>query len=303
MNDGCPLCYTKNNTIVYDRLQLQGTLIVKCNHCAHIYTLQNNPPEIEKLYSTDAYAIVENRHGFFEKILGWEYKRIVQSITGLKPCKGQLLDFGCGKGQFANIAKTNGWKVKCVETAKKRALHAKNFYDLEVDTRLYSGGRIFDNDFDVLTLLHVLEHLQEPNIILKELIKYNLKKDALIVIEVPNIRSWQSGIAGNNWLHLDVPRHFHHFTPLSLEKFASDLNLKTLKSSSFSFHLGVLGMIDSFLKLFGYRKNIISELKTKKKLSLIIAISLLFSFAFVLETFAISVGRGGIIRKYFISCP
>jgi 2-polyprenyl-3-methyl-5-hydroxy-6-metoxy-1,4-benzoquinol methylase len=303
MNVVCPLCNTENNTIVYDRLQISGTYIVKCIECKHIYTWQKQPLAIEKLYSSEAYVVVENRHSLVDKILNWEYSRVVKRINCLKPLKGFLLDFGCGKGKFSSIAKINGWRVKCVETATERAQYAKSIYGLEVDTRFYSTGKLFNNDFDVLTLFHVLEHLPAPKILLKELIKHNLKKDALIVIEVPNINSLQAGISGNKWIHLDVPRHLHHFTPLNLERFAVDLKLRTLKSSSFSFHLGVLGMVDSFLKLLGYKENLIYELKNKKKLSLMISISVLLPFAFILEAFAAAIGRGGILRKYYITGP
>lgn len=297
---GCPLCNTENKTIVYDQLQLAGAFIAKCDHCTHIYTVQNNPVEMEELYSTEAYKVVENRHSLFDKILSWEYSRVVKTINHLKPLKGFLLDFGCGKGKFGSIAKSKGWQVKCIETASERALYAKNIYGLEVDTRPYSTGKIFNTDFDVLTLFHVLEHLPAPKTSLNELIKHNLKQEGLIVIEVPNINSWQSAIAGNKWMHLDASHHFHHFTALNLEKFASDLQLRTIRTSSFSLHLGVLGMIDSFLKLSGYKKNIIYELKNKKNIYLMLAISLLLPFAFLVEVFAAATGHGGILRKYFI---
>jgi 2-polyprenyl-3-methyl-5-hydroxy-6-metoxy-1,4-benzoquinol methylase len=300
MNLGCPLCNTENNTIIYDQLQSSGALIVKCDHCTHVYTLQDNPAPIEELYATEVYKLVENRHSLFDKILSWEYSRVVKSINRLKPLKGFLLDFGCGKGKFGSLAKKTGWQVKCVETAPERASYAKDIYGLEVNTRFYSTGKIFNNDFDVLTLFHVLEHLPSPKASLKELIKHNLKKDALIVIEVPNINSWQSAIAGNKWMHLDIPRHFNHFTSSNLERVAAELKLRTIKSSSFSFHLGVLGMIDSFLKLSGYKKNIIHELKNRKNIYTMASISILLPFAFLLEALAAAIGRGGIIRKYFI---
>ena len=297
---GCPLCNTETKTIVYDQLQLAGAFIVKCDQCTHIYTLQNNQIETDELYSTEVYKIVENRHSLFDKILNWEYGKVVKTINRLKPQKGFLLDFGCGKGKFGSIAKSKGWQVKCIETALERALYAKNIYGLDVDTRPYLTGKLFTNDFDVLTLFHVLEHLPAPKTSLTELIKHNLKKDALVVIEVPNINSWQSAIAGKNWMHLDVSHHFHHFTTLNLERFASELQLQTIKTSSFSMHLGVLGMIDSFLKLAGYKKNIIYELKNKKNIYSMIVISLLLPFAFLLEVLAAAAGRGGILRKYFI---
>jgi hypothetical protein len=62
-------------------------------------------------------------------------------------------------------------------------------------------------------------------------------------------------------------------------------------------------MIDSILKFFGYRKNLIYELKNKKPISLMISIALLFPFAFTLEALAAAIGRGGILRKYFITSP
>lgn len=297
---GCPLCNAETKTIVYDQLQLAGALIVKCDNCTHIYTVQNNPVETQELYSTEAYKVVENRDSLFDKILNWEYGKVIKTIHRLKPQKGFLLDFGCGKGKFGSIAKSKGWKVKCIETAAERALYAKNIYGLDVDTRPYSTGKISNADFDVLTLFHVLEHLPAPKTLVKELVNHNLNRDALIVIEVPNVNSWQSAIAGKKWMHLDVSHHIHHFTALNLERFASELQLQTIKTSSFSLHLGVLGMIDSFLKLSGYKKNIIYELKNKKSIYTMIVIALLLPFAFLLEAIAAATGHGGILRKYFI---
>jgi len=300
MSSGCPLCGAENYTILYDRLQYPGSSIVKCDHCFHIYTLSDHQPETEKLYNDEVYQVIENRHTIFDKILNWEYNRVIRNINSFKPKKGSLLDFGCGKGKFASIAKNKGWQVKCVETAKERAEYAKKIYGLEVSTNLYSTGKLFNQYFDALILFHVLEHLANPKILLSELIKHNLKKEALVVIEVPNIKSLQARIAGSKWMHLDIPRHISHFTSVQLEQMARESGLVTRQTTFFSFHLGVLGMIDSLLKLFGYRQNIIYELKNKKNRVLILAILFSLPFAVILEFVAAVRGRGGIIRKYFI---
>jgi 2-polyprenyl-3-methyl-5-hydroxy-6-metoxy-1,4-benzoquinol methylase len=293
MTSCCPLCGEKAYTIVYKTLsQYPDATIVRCSNCLHVYTLLHHEPDNEKLYKEDVYKVVENRNSLFDRILNWEYTRVLKKIQSIKESKGTLLDFGCGKGKFGSIAKNNGWQVKCVETAIERADYARNIYGLEVNANFYSTGKIFDTGFDVLTLFHVMEHLSNPKILLNELIKHNLAKDGLVVIEVPNFRSLQSLIAGRRWMHLDVPRHINHFTPGILEEIGRAANLKSIKTSFFSFHLGVLGMTDSFLKLFGYRKNIIYDLKNKKRIALMIAISM--------ESFAAAAGRGGIIRKYFI---
>ena len=304
MISSCPLCNEKKYTMLYEKLrQYPGASIVKCNNCLHIYTLLNHEPDNDKLYKDDVYKIVENRKSLFDWILTREYNRILKKIHSIKPSKGTLLDFGCGKGKFASLAKKNGWQVKCVETAIERAEYAQKIYGLEVNTNFYSAGKIFNNDFDVLTVFHVLEHLPSPKILLNELIKNNMKKESLIVVEVPNIKSLQAFIAGKKWLHLDVPRHISHFTPLRLEQLAGELGLTVKKTNFFSFHLGVLGMTDSLLKLFGYRKNIIYELKNKKIKSLFLGIALLLPFSLIFEICAVAAGRGGVVRKYFICNP
>ncbi len=296
----CPICGDKNYQVRYHNLAVSDAMIVKCSHCGHFYTWSNNYFDEVKLYSEKVYKISDTRHSIFDKILDWECNKIIRKIDQLKANKGSLVDFGAGKGKFASVALRNGWKVKCVETARERAEFAEHIYGLEVNENLYVSGRIFQNDFDVLVMLHVLEHLRQPKNILRELIRANVKAKGLIVIEVPNFNSLQSKIAGKNWMHLDVPRHINHFTADQLETMAKELGLVPAATNHFSFHLGVLGMIDSFLKLFGYRKNLIYDLKNKKKFEIKVAIILLLPFAILIELFAAIVGQGGIIRKYFI---
>lgn len=296
----CPLCNTKEYSLVYDKLEETNSIsIVKCSHCEHIYTLSLSGNSKDDLYTEGTYKLVENRNSIFDKILSFEYKRVVNRINRyLKG--GSLLDFGCGKGKFASLAQQKGWNVNGVETAPERAAYAKEVYGLNVSTSFYATGSIFEKKFDVLTLFHVLEHLPQPEVLLTNLLRDNLAKNRLVIIEVPNFKSLQARIAGNKWMHLDATRHISHFTPTKLEELARKLKLKTKRTTFFSFHLGVLGMTDSILRRLGYKNNIISELKTGKKAGLRIAIILLLPFTLLLEFFASVTGRGGVIRKYFI---
>ncbi len=294
----CPLCFSGKFSLVYDQKKTAFPGIARCSTCSHVFTIPVNPAGISSSYTEGAYQLIENRRSLWDKILTWEYSRIVQKINSFKKNRSWLLDFGSGKGKFASLAQCSGWNVKCVETAEKRAEYAKVVYGLDVNTDSYSTGRIFDNLFDVLTLLHVLEHLQSPTSLLHELIGNNLKENALIVIEVPNINSWQARIAGRYWMHWDLPRHLSHFSTARLEQFTATLGLTTLSTSHFSFHLGVLGMTDSILKKLGYRSNIIYELKTRRNKLILLAIIFLLPLSFLAETIASLAGKGGIVRKY-----
>jgi 2-polyprenyl-3-methyl-5-hydroxy-6-metoxy-1,4-benzoquinol methylase len=285
--------------VIYPHVaQYPDASIVQCEQCHHIYSLFKRDIDTTSLYNEGVYKIVENRNTIFDKILSFEYRRVVKKIDTTKSTKGSLLDFGCGKGKFASLAKQDGWDVKCVETSSERASYAKTVYGLEVNTDFYVSGNIFQLRFDALTLFHVLEHLPSATALLKELISANLDDEGLVVIEVPNFESLQSSIAGNKWMHLDPPRHLSHFTPKRLEIFMGSLALTPIHKQFFSFHLGVLGMADSLLKKLGYKSNIIFELKNRKSIFLLVKLAVVLPFALILEYFAAISGKGGIIRLY-----
>jgi 2-polyprenyl-3-methyl-5-hydroxy-6-metoxy-1,4-benzoquinol methylase len=265
-----------------------------------MYTIINKEIDVNQLYSDEIYQVVENRDSIFDRIIEGEYDAVLRRLVKMKVHKGSLLDFGCGKGKFGSLAQEKGWNVRAVETSPERAAYARNVYGLEVNSEFYSSGSIFNIQFNVISLLHVLEHLPQPEILLTQLINDNLAEKGIVVVEVPNINSWQSRIAKEVWIHLDVPRHLHHFSPARLEKLLSDINLKGVKTTFFSFHLGVLGMVDSLLKTFGYKKSIIYELKHKKSKMLIVWIALLLPVAFTMELLASLFRKGGIIRMYVV---
>ena len=299
MKTGCPICHSNNYKIYYEKVfSYPYASIVQCEKCGHLYSLLTKEVDTEALYNDEVYRVVENRGSVFDKILDREYTRVIKKIESLLPKKGLLLDFGCGKGKFGWLATKNKWQVKCVETSFSRSEYAREIYHLDVNTEFYNDGRIFETLFDVITLFHVLEHLPHPMKLTGTLTRDNLKQKGLLVIEVPNFKSWQSSFAKEKWIHLDVPRHINHFTEKRLKKMMEDIGFTPVKIDSFSFHLGVLGMLDSLLKLCGYKKNIIFELKNKKSIRLLLQVTFVLPVALLLECMAALGGRGGITRMY-----
>ena len=58
---------------------------------------------------------------------------------------------------------------------------------------------------------HVLEHVPDLEVQIKEL-KRLLKPDGLLVIAVPNFKSYDAKVYKENWAAYDVPRHLYHFS-------------------------------------------------------------------------------------------
>jgi SAM-dependent methyltransferase len=301
MRQTCTICQHHSYRIIYN-LHSSGS-IVECLNCSHTYTVIPEELDPQSLYNNDdeVYKVVENRDSVFDKILNFEYSSILNKLEKFfKTDRGikTLLDFGCGKGKFPWLAKKKGWKAVGVETSLPRARYCKEVYGVDVITDIYNGGIISEHPFDVISLFHVLEHLPKPFELLNELVTHNLKDDGVLIIEVPNFKSTQASIGKSNWLHLDVPRHINHFTQEKLDECFKNIQLTTLKKEHFSFHLGVLGMLQSLFTIFGYKGKIIYSLKNNFTPSLFIAIICAIPFALLLEIIAASIGRGGVIRYY-----
>ena len=66
--------------------------------------------------------------------------------------------------------------------------------------------------FDVITLWHVMEHLEHLDEVWQRLHELLTEKGVLIVA-VPNCSSYDAQRYGEYWAAYDVPRHLWHFTP------------------------------------------------------------------------------------------
>ncbi|MBK1992469.1 class I SAM-dependent methyltransferase [Campylobacter sp. 2018MI35] len=92
-----------------------------------------------------------------------------------------ILDFGSGHGQFLIQAKPFAKSVTGVEIEEQ----VKPIYEQNNITLLRSLSEAIGGGYDIITAFHVIEHLQDPINILKEL-STKLKENGKIIIEVPN---------------------------------------------------------------------------------------------------------------------
>jgi SAM-dependent methyltransferase len=288
----CPVC--KN----FPSISPKNQSITSCQICGTHWTFLGEEVDGHSLYSDEVYALVDNRKSIFERIIFSEAKKVLEKARKIKPKANFLLDFGSGKGQFLSVAKTQGWKGLGIETAQERAKFAKEKYDVKVHTGLYEAGKIEAGNFDLITLNHVLEHLPEPIELVKSLLKDNLSPDGLVYIEVPRTDSWQAKIAGENWIHWDIPRHLTHWTEFGLRDQMLKIGFEIVDKRAFSVHLGVLGMLQALLSNVGFRENLILKLKRKKSLGLLIAIGFFLPLAWLLESVSTGFGKSGIMGIY-----
>jgi 2-polyprenyl-3-methyl-5-hydroxy-6-metoxy-1,4-benzoquinol methylase len=107
-------------------------------------------------------------------------------ITEEERSSTNILDFGSGRGEFLQLLKDNKYKCEgvdfdpeCVNLCSK-ITHATLANETNLPT-LYK-----EKSFDVVSCIHVLEHLRNPSELVKTLEKISRK---YLILAVPNIQS------------------------------------------------------------------------------------------------------------------
>ena len=127
---------------------------------------------------------------------------------------GTLLDVGCGDGRHLRQTQTLGWRVTGLEPDPIAAEVARTRYGLDVRTDdLHS---LPDASFDAVVMHHVVEHLPDYPLALREATRV-LRPGGHCVVVTPNTRSLGRRMFGRAWVHWDPPRHLQLFSPPSLE--------------------------------------------------------------------------------------
>lgn len=190
---------------------------------------QPSPENLGKYYeSTDYISHTDSKRSLFEKayhfVKGIALKNKLNLVNNCSAIKGNLLDIGAGTGDFLLTAKQNGWNTIGVEPSEKAKGIAINkgikFSD--------STQELESHFFDVITMWHVLEHVPNLEIQIREL-KRLVKPNGTIIIAVPNYKSYDANYYGKFWAAFDVPIHFWHFSKTAIQLIFEKENIKLEK--------------------------------------------------------------------------
>lgn len=181
--------------------------------------------------SEEYYSHQENKKGFipklYERVKSVNLKHKYKIATQGKRA-GKLLDIGCGVGDFIHTAEEHGWQCTGVEPSEEAKAIAKK----RIQADIYSSEdleKIPDATFDVITMWHVLEHVDDIKWQVSQLQRL-IKNDGKIVIAVPNYKSYDATYYKEKWAAYDVPRHLNHFNKETLVKIFKTNNLNLIKT-------------------------------------------------------------------------
>jgi 2-polyprenyl-3-methyl-5-hydroxy-6-metoxy-1,4-benzoquinol methylase len=278
MLKNCPICNqqeTKKNLEVKDNSVSKETFtIAECESCGFKFT---NPrpdaTEIGRYYQSEEYVshndsnkgLINGLYQLVKKYTLWKKLNLMVQISGKKT--GKLLDYGCGTGDFIKILHDVKWEVNGLEPDEGARKLAQNKVG-EERVKDLSKLNSLDNNYDVITCWHVVEHIHELNSTLEKLIAAMHPKGKLL-IAVPNITSYDSVHYKEFWAALDVPRHLYHFRPLDIENLAKNHGLKLERTLPMVFDSFYVSMLSEKYKggniLKAFWIGLLSNLKAASK--------------------------------------
>lgn len=162
---------------VYDseELQLRDLEIYYCTICGHT--------QIPSCISEDYYEEY-SMGSFWGSSFRSTREAQIERLASLAPSNSRFLDIGCGVGHYLTIAKkrfTNLFGVEPSRTSVKIA-REKGF---TVIHDYFHEGLEFDGGFDAISIIEVLEHLEQPLVLFKQAARL-LNENGILLVEVPN---------------------------------------------------------------------------------------------------------------------
>lgn len=132
---------------------------------------------------------------------------------------GRFLDVGCGSGHVLSGVDPH-WERHGVEVSRYAAEQAREWGGI-IHHGTLEDVAFPDNHFDVVLSYHVLEHVEAPVPLVREMRRV-LKDDGVMIIGVPNFDSGCARRFGEAYRMLDDPSHITLFSEDSLRRLLRD---------------------------------------------------------------------------------
>ena len=205
----CTACKSSQGIALFCKGSL---LICQCKKCKMVFLGGHSDEFLPELYAYyDKYANLD-KEDVFDPITNARCKDLLNFFSRFN-CGREVLDVGCGLGQFVEVANKGGWKAEGLELSKGAVDFARR-HGLAVRKLDFFSEDIKPNSYDVLTLFEVLEHVPNPSEFIHRALEV-VRPGGLVYLTTPNFASLDRFLLGRDWgiIHRE---HLTYFTPRTL---------------------------------------------------------------------------------------
>lgn len=227
--------------------------VVKCLSCDFHFT--QDIPDAESIapyYKSENYVShSDTQKGLFFKLYHLVRNHMLKKKKALTirtsgTAKGNLLDIGTGTGYFPDIMQQSGWNAEGIE----QDADTRNYASTKFGFKIYDTEKLFslqENNYNAITMWHVLEHVHELNTYVSQIHKL-LKKEGIFIVAVPNHTSVDAQYYKENWAAWDIPIHLWHFHPATMKQLMKKHHFKIKEMQPMPFDAVYVSMLSEQYK-------------------------------------------------------
>jgi SAM-dependent methyltransferase len=214
----CLICHHETEELYGDckdyRLNIDAESrfsIERCPNCGTGYTLPHlSERELNKFYPSN-YGEYRLRRNFVGKYLGWKKKREISNLLKFKPEHSSLFEIGCGNGETLYLAKELGFEVCGSDLPNEGIVTAKQKFGIDI-IPCSVEKLVFDKKYDIVVMRHVLEHINDPVAVVRNIYENALNDGGIFFLVLPRLDSMDNNIMQQFSYTLDMPRHRTQFS-------------------------------------------------------------------------------------------
>ena len=235
----CMLCDTTVNFKFVNKLRDDETRnVYQCETCGHIQILPLSSREEDVLLykendetyrrSHSSIAKFQNEENMMNKLRVFTEDTLIQFKKHINKNK-KLIDIGTGYGWLVELMRNEGYEIDGVEISDKKRRLVKQRSGIELfNWNLLDVKDVPKGCYDVVSLMHVLEHISEPKIFLKRAADL-LKPAGMIYIEVPNYDDYMKAILPEYNSFSYTRMHLSYFTCKTLSQLLINAGFKNIE--------------------------------------------------------------------------
>ena len=182
----------------------------------------------------------------YRRLVLTDHVQFVESALRRSKLAGPVLDVGPSGGLLARLLRDRGRKVVGLDNSQEAADIAWRINGVPVVAGDLLQAPFAEGSFAMVTMFHVLEHVEQPGAFL-EAARRLLRPGGRLIVQVPNAASWQFLILGEAWNGLDVPRHLWNFRDSDLEWLLRDRGFNVVRRKHFSLRDNPAGLATSLI--------------------------------------------------------
>lgn len=150
-------------------------------------------------------------------------KSLLRGLVGHDRPLGKVLDFGAGKGAFAEVlARQDGNEVAALEPyGPKMGIAGVSWFDDQAEAAAHGP-------FDAIFMIEVIEHLRDPAAAMRQVAEM-LTPTGRIYLSTPNSMGLSPRRQGANWISARNPTHINLFSKKSLSICTTRAGLSAFK--------------------------------------------------------------------------